>query len=97
LKDFENNVILKIDCEGSEYDILLNVSNEEMQKVETVLMEIHGNVHPNFKGFDIIHDKMNYFGFKMKDFKQIYSWDIDENGNKINYQPIPCSVEVWTR
>jgi FkbM family methyltransferase len=92
-----DDIFLKIDCEGAEYDILLNSSDADMAKISRIAMELHGDLHPVHKGFDIMHNKLKACGFILDHFVQIYAWDINEKGEKINYKPIPTRVEIWKR
>ena len=41
--------ILKLDCEGAEYEILLNLDNAILKKIDKIVAEIH----PNIKNFKI--------------------------------------------
>jgi FkbM family methyltransferase len=90
-----DDILLKIDCEGAEYDILLNATDNEMQRISTIVLEIHGDLHPIYKGHEIIYEKLKSFGFKLEHSIQIYSWDINEYGERINYKPIPVKTEHW--
>lgn len=92
-----DDIFLKIDCEGAEYDILLDASHEDMSKISRIAMELHGDLHPVHKGFDVMHDKLKSFGFTLDHFVQIYAWDMNEKGERINYRPIPTRVEIWKR
>jgi FkbM family methyltransferase len=92
-----NDIVLKIDCEGSEYDILLSSSIEDLNRIGTIIMEVHADLHPNYKGFDIIHDKLQNAGFTLNNFTQIYSWDINEKGEQTNIKPIPVRIEHWKK
>lgn len=92
-----DNVFLKIDCEGSEYDILLNTDMDTMAKVTNVVMEVHADMNPKYKGFEILEDKMKFFGFKLINKKEIYSWKVDNLGNKFDYKLLPIRVEMWER
>jgi FkbM family methyltransferase len=38
------SVILKMDCEGSEYDIIYGASVEDLKKCQTILIEMHENI-----------------------------------------------------
>lgn len=98
LKEFDdNNIILKLDCEGSEYDILLNASQEDMNRISYIHLEIHTQAHPQYKGYQIIADKLRSFGYHQEYSTQMYSWDIDSNGNRINYKPLGVMQEGWSR
>lgn len=74
LKDiFENNKIkkcdyLKMDCEGAEYEILLNASKKLLKKINSISMEYH-------KNGDV--DKLKNF-LEKNDFKVIIKNDLGE-------------------
>jgi FkbM family methyltransferase len=42
--------LLKVDCEGGEYDILLNASAEVLQRVDRIAMEYHDGCTPHSHG-----------------------------------------------
>lgn len=46
--------ILKIDCEGSEYEILMNCEVEKLKKIKNVIGEFHINDHLRAKGYDMV-------------------------------------------
>jgi FkbM family methyltransferase len=93
-----NDLFLKMDCEGGEYDVLLHADLSDMQRITTVAIEIHGDLHPTHKGMALIQNKLLSFGFTLKDRRQIGAWDgIDANGKFINYRDIPFSQELWVR
>ena len=51
--NIEKCKILKIDCEGSEYEILLNTPKEIFQKIEYLAGEFHINKYLESKGYSI--------------------------------------------
>lgn len=94
----DSNIFLKMDCEGGEYDILLNADFEDMKKVSTIAIEIHGDLHPVHKGIDLIRNRLTGFGFKPTKQTQIGCWDgVDANGKLINYRDLPITQEIWNR
>lgn len=92
-----NNVILKIDVEGSEYDILMDATNEEMDRVEKILIEIHADVHPKYKGYEVLHNKLKSFNFTQEHSIPMYYWESNDKGEKFNYRQLPVSVEIWKK
>jgi FkbM family methyltransferase len=65
--------LLKMDIEGSEYEVLLNTASSDLRRVRRVVLEYHGDVEPYTRaqlfsylaaaGFDVCsdhHDKLNY-------------------------------------
>jgi FkbM family methyltransferase len=104
LTKFEDNndVVIKIDTEGAEYDILLNTSFEDMIRVSTIYIEIHSRMNPNleYRGYDIIENKIRSFGFECVYKPAMSSFDgWDENSNRINIHPATefIQVEKWSR
>jgi FkbM family methyltransferase len=102
LKDILNllstdNIFLKIDCEGGEYDILLNADPKDMARITTIAIEIHGELHPTFKGFWHIHKALYSFGYKPIQQNQLKSWSVDQFGNAFNICNLPVSEEIWIR
>jgi FkbM family methyltransferase len=92
-----NNIFLKIDCEGGEYDILLNADFEDMARITSIAIEIHGELHPTFKGFWHIHKALYSFGYKPIQQNQLKSWNVDQFGNAFNICNLPVSEEIWIR
>ena len=93
-----NNIYLKMDCEGGEYDVLMGLEPRDMDRISTIAIEIHGDLHPVHKGINTMQEKLAYLGFTQKDRRQIGAWDgIDANGKFINYREIPFSQELWVR
>lgn len=92
-----NNILLKLDCEGAEYDILMNASYEDMQNVNEILIEMHTDLHPKFKGREILEDKLKEFGFKNVNTNQVYWYDINDKGETQNWREAPFSNQHWTR
>lgn len=92
-----DNIFLKLDCEGAEYDILMNATPEQMNRITDIVVEIHAELHPKYKGFQLIFDKLTEFNFKRIDEKQIYVWYYDQHGNITNVTPIPYKIEIWRK
>ena len=58
------NAVLKIDCEGREYDIILNSSNALLRKFDYIIIEYH-------YGFKNIEEKLKEAGFSIKSGKSV--------------------------
>lgn len=98
LEYFEgDNIFFKCDCEGAEYDIILNATQEQMNRISRICIEIHKELHPIYKGAEIIENKLTEFGFTMDSGEDIYHWEEDEHGNRFNFTKIPFKVEFWSR
>ena len=50
--------VLKMDCEGCEYNSILNAANETLSKVRQIMLEYHN-------GFKPIKEKLRSAGFKV--------------------------------
>jgi FkbM family methyltransferase len=64
----QNNLddpVVKIDCEGCEYDIILNTSDEILKKFHSILIEYH-------YGYQNIVEKLENCGFKVKTSRPMY-------------------------
>ena len=96
LAHFDNNdILLKIDCEGAEYDILLNATEEDMSRISEIVMELHTDFNPKYKGSEIMDNKLSKFGFTKLREDQMYIWYKDENGNVVNQTELPCLIVRW--
>lgn len=92
-----NNVFLKMDCEGSEYDILMNASKDEMARISTIALEVHGDLHPQYQGIEVLQKKLEFLGFTLKDRKKIGAWDLGPHGEMVNYRDLKRTNEIWER
>lgn len=54
----DSNLVLKLDCEGCEYDVILGSSDDTIKKFDHILLEFHN-------GFQNISDKLKNLGFKV--------------------------------
>ena len=70
----EIDLILKIDCEGSEYDILLPCP-ELIKRFKYIYSEVHNNMHPN-KSYNhvMLEEFINNLGFKSEIINSVWGW-----------------------
>jgi len=79
--------ILKIDIEGSEYDILEKIDIESLKKVRQITVEFHDFVDPSLKSRNRpIEDKFISNGFKVKKMSTDYMHG-SEYYDTLFYQP----------
>lgn len=97
LDQVEGDTILKIDCEGSEYDIIMNIEKEALSKVVGLHMEIHADLHPVYKGFEIIEHKLIELGFVKLVDKPMYKYILNDKKEIIQYEPLPIKVCYFTK
>jgi len=91
-----DDIFLKLDCEGGEYDILLSATPEDMKRIDTVILEIHAELHPKYKGFKIIQDKLTELGFTRYHEEQVFNGVYQDNVF-IPISPIAFRQESWSR
>lgn len=92
-----DDIVLKLDCEGAEYDIIMNATEQDMKNISRVIMEIHSDLHPAYRGFEVLNAKMKLLGYVCEDVKQVYTWDINEKGEQVNWRMIPFRIEIWKK
>jgi len=69
------NAILKVDCEGCEYDLVLNAGDEALKMFDQIIIEYH-------YGYKNIIKKLRQVGFIVKHSLPKYSYNIEaENKN----------------
>lgn len=60
---------LKLDCEGSEFDILLNSDPSLMKRVQQIAMEYHDHLSEKFSHKDIV-EKLEGLGYRTRVYNQ---------------------------
>lgn len=58
--------LLKIDCEGGEYDILLNLANKDLKCIDDIIMEVHETPYIINYQPQMLFDKLTDSGFAVK-------------------------------
>ena len=89
----DDNIYLKIDCEGAEYDILLGATREQLDRVTNISMEVHTDLHPKYNNAEVIGDRLREYGFYLTDRQQIFFWPADKSPPK----PLPVAIERWSK
>lgn len=94
IKDMDNeDMVLKLDCEGSEYNIVMTSSPEVLRRFSYIYMEVHEDANPSeqYRGLGMIVDKMKACGFELVNNMQC---QYIENGV---YHPMNIHVQKWQR
>jgi len=62
----EDNMVLKMDVEGSEFDIILTSPPEVLTKFSTIYIEVHNNTNPDprYQDSTLIQQKLEACGFE---------------------------------
>jgi FkbM family methyltransferase len=90
-------ILLKMDCEGAEYDILLDSAPETFDRIHMIMLETHGDLHPTHKGITILHDRMTALGFTQKIYQPYGIWWYDATGTPVRWEPLNMSIEMWSK
>ncbi len=61
LKDFDSIDLLKMDCEGAEFEIISSVSEKSLNKVEKIVMEYHSSI--DSPALSKLLNKLRKFGY----------------------------------
>jgi FkbM family methyltransferase len=94
---YSHNVILKLDCEGAEYDILLDTPDHVFDRVKIIHMEMHANMHPVHKGRDILANRLTQLGFTCSSSKNIGMYWYNAQGEMVKWEPGMSYVECWRK
>jgi len=68
------DIVIKIDCEGSEYEILFDTSYENFQKIKIIYIEIHNRINTDLNS-QMLFGLLKYVGFE-KVFENIIDGSI---------------------
>ncbi len=90
-------VFLKMDCEGAEYDILLDSEDHVFDKITHVAVEIHGDMHPRHKGIELAQNRLKALGFKCTDSQPFGMWWYDHTGTPVRFDPMNINIETWKK
>lgn len=90
-------IFLKIDCEGSEFDILAGATKTDFENIDDVIIEVHTNAKPEYPDDSFIVQTMTDFGFKLDKAEQMFSYSLSEDGQPINVKELPAKVQFWSK
>ena len=89
-----NDLVLKLDCEGAEFNILLTASNDLIRRFGIVYMEVHdrANEDPKWHDSNMIGNKMMEAGFK-----QVKRFTIQGKDEARGTFDLGVYVDKWVR
>jgi FkbM family methyltransferase len=92
-----NDLVLKMDCEGAEFDILLNTDKKVLSRFKTVYIEIHGNTNQNpaYRNVSTIETLLSNLGLYKLSSSQYYEY-IPVNG-VTQSRPMQTFIQKWAR
>lgn len=90
----DNDMILKLDCEGSEFNVIMTATREFLRRFKSIHIEMHGgtNDNPAWKDVSVLKQRLSDLGFRAVKSSQQYDW-ADAN----NPKPEQIFVEKWVR
>jgi FkbM family methyltransferase len=89
-----NDIILKLDCEGAEFDIILDLTEEAASKISTIVCEIHPTMNPKYNSRDVIAEKLSKLGFVNAMYNQLMFYPADPT---LATTTLPYSTEKWIK
>lgn len=63
----ECEIRIKMDCEGAEFDILLNASSESLQRIAVIVLEYHDDLTPH--AHEELKERLEASGFEVEERK----------------------------
>ena len=87
-------MVLKLDCEGSEFNILMGSERDVIRKFAFIHIEVHGdtNENPAYKDVAVVHDRLTEFGYMRVSLIPVMWY-----GNDGETREIGDYVEKWVR
>lgn len=92
-----DQIILKMDCEGAEYDILMDSVPDTFGRISMIMMETHGDMHPIHKGIPVLHERLQQLGFTQRSYTPYGIWWYDVSGHPVRWDPLNMSIELWSK
>ena len=89
-----DDLVMKIDCEGSEFNILLNAEQELLRRFAVISLETHANTNPDprYQDVQLITDRLTSCGFtRVK--SSVLTWYY-EDGTSVTKD---IFIEKWVR
>ena len=94
---YSHDVIVKINCEGSEFDIILDSDAHTWRRVSVIHLRITEQLHVTHKLRAPIHEKLISMGFTMQSSTNIGTNWFDQSGQFVKWEPGVHFVESWRR
>jgi FkbM family methyltransferase len=89
-----NDLVLKLDCEGCEFNVLFSTPQEVLRRFSTIYMEVHGGINPNpmCKDVQVLRSLLQSRGFQCQRSVQMLSFEPGKPP-----QPMDVYVEKYSR
>jgi FkbM family methyltransferase len=95
LVDDGKPILLKVDCEGAEYDLFYGASLKALSKIQTIVMEAHENIYRT-EGQTGLIDKLRHYLTSLG-FEEKYFYSVGEQVKMIRFDrvnPIEDNITV---
>jgi FkbM family methyltransferase len=92
-----DDIFLKLDCEGAEYDIIMTATPESFNRIKTIVLEVHSDLHPVYKGREVLENKLKELGFRNIKIDPIYFFNYDLSGNMLSNEELPYCNQRWEK
>lgn len=88
------DMVLKLDCEGSEFNILMGSDQETIRKFAFIHIEIHAdtNEDPAYKDVEVVRNRLSELGYQRVSLMPVLWF-----GNNGETKEIGVYVEKWVR
>ena len=80
--------ILKMDIEGSEYDVLWSAHRRDITFFKTIFIETHISQAKHHAMCEYLFQ----FGYKLTNQKQMFFWWTQPNGQQVGHRPLDAWV-----
>ena len=91
----DNNMVLKLDCEGSEFNILMGTDVETIRRFEFIHIEVHANTNENpaYQDVEVVRNRLRECGFNQVSVIPVLWFNAEGNPE----HEIGVYVEKWVR
>lgn len=90
----DDDMVLKLDCEGSEFNILMGADRETVRKFAVIHIEVHAdtNENPAYKDVSVVHDRLTELGYN-----KVSTVPVMWYGTNGETKELGVYVEKWVR
>lgn len=90
----DEDMVLKLDCEGSEFNILIESDRETIRKFAFIHIEIHANTNENpaYQDVDVVRNRLTEVGYQRVSLIPVMWY-----GNNRETKELGVYVEKWVR
>lgn len=90
----DDDMVLKLDCEGSEFNILMGSDRDTIRRFASIHLEIHGNTNenPEYHDVNVVRNRLTDLGYNQVSLIPILWF-----GNDGERKELGIYVEKWVR